>query len=117
MNAPVSAVRARSSTPANPAVGYYGYWLLGDHRLRVARAAEQDYPERAIGLYQQIAQYHIDQRNRSNYQQAAEYLDRARGLYDHLGRYEEWRAFIADLRERHRTLRALRDELNARKLE
>ncbi len=113
----LTALSELEQRPANPAVGYYGYWLLGDHRLRVARAAEQDYPERSIVLYQQIAQYHIDQRNRNNYQQAAEYLDRARSLYDHLGRYEEWRAFIGDLRDRHRTLRALRDELNARKLE
>ena len=113
----LTALGELEQRPANPAIGYYGHWQLGDHRLRVAQAAEQDYPERAIGLYRQIAQHHIDQRNRNHYQQAAEYLSRARGLYDHLGRYEEWREFIRDLRDRHRTLRALRDELNARKLE
>jgi uncharacterized Zn finger protein len=102
---------------ANPTTGYYGYWNLGDYRLRVARAAEQDFPERSIAIYQQLAQHHIDQRNRSNYQQAAEYLDRARSLYERQGRYEAWRDFIRDLRDRHRTLRALRDELNARELE
>ena len=103
--------------PANPATGYYGYWNLGDYRLRVAQAAEQDYPDRAIIIYQQIAQHHIDGRNRNHYQQAAEYLDRARTLYERQGRHDAWRDYIRDLRDRHRTLRALREELNARELE
>jgi uncharacterized Zn finger protein len=102
---------------ANPAIGYYGYWNLGDYRLRVAQAAEQEFPERSIAIYQQIAQHHIDQRNRNNYQQAAEFLHRARTLYERQGRYEAWGEFIADLRGRHRTLRALREELDARELE
>ena len=103
--------------PTNPAIGYYGYWNLGDYRLRVAQAAEQDYPDRAITIYQQIAQHHIDQRNRNHYQQAAEYLAHARTLYERQGRHEAWRDYIHDLRDRHRTLRALREELNARELE
>lgn len=113
----LTALGELEQRPTYAAAGYYGYWNLGDYRLRVARAAEDDYPERAIAIYQQIAQHHIDQRNRNHYQQAAEYLDRARTLYERQGRYEAWRDFITDLRNRHRTLRALREELSARELE
>jgi uncharacterized Zn finger protein len=113
----LTALGELEQRPSYAAAGYYGYWNLGDYRLRVARAAEDDFPERAIGIYQRVAQHHIDQRDRKNYQQAAEYLDRARGLYERQGRYEAWGEFIRDLRDRHRTLRALREELNARELE
>jgi len=41
---------------------------------------------------------------------------RARALYEHLGEPTAWATYIAALRERHRSLRALKEELAASKL-
>ncbi|HEX5506185.1 MAG TPA: SWIM zinc finger family protein [Thermomicrobiales bacterium] len=100
------------ATPISP-YGYgYGYGIA-DLRVRVARAAERDYPDRAGAIYQREAQRLIDQRGRENYRTAAGYLARVRDLHTRQGRDEEWRTTFAALRERHKSLRALKEELAA----
>lgn len=100
---------------ARPASPYgYGYaYGIPDLRIRVARAAERDYPDRARDIYRQAAQRLIDQRGRENYRTAAGYLARVRDLYARQGRDEEWRTEFGALRERHKSLRALKEELAA----
>lgn len=87
-------------------------WTAVPLRVQVAQAAEQDRPRDAIRLYLQAAEDLISARGRGNYAEAAGYLARVRALYDALGEPDDWLETICNLRERHRALRALKEELN-----
>jgi hypothetical protein len=87
-------------------------WGSGQLAIRVARAAEESQPREAIRIYVEQAERLIAARGRGNYAEATTYLVRVRNLYRRLGEQETWQAFIADLREQNRRLRALKDELN-----
>lgn len=86
-------------------------WGYQDHRWEVARAAEKEHPQDAITLYQQLAERSIEHRSRGSYQNAAEHLQRAKKLAERAGARNEWEAYLAALRARYPTLRALHDEL------
>jgi len=90
----------------------WGGWGGGQLSIRVAQAAEESRPREAIRIYVERAEQLIAARGRGNYAEAAKYLSRVRDLYHRLGESEAWEAFIADLREQNRRLRALKDELN-----
>jgi uncharacterized Zn finger protein len=100
---------------ALPQVGR-SYFYGPDQRLRVARAAEKTRPRAALDLYRPLAEGLISERKRESYRQACEYLKRMRSLYQALGEQAAWDQYIAALRERHRTLRALQDEMNKARL-
>jgi len=89
-----------------------GGWSVRSLSIEVARAAEEARPEAAIGLYMQQVEVLIRARGRGSYAQAAGYLQRVRDMLVRLGAGEEWTHLIAALREHHRRLRALQDELN-----
>ena len=79
---------------------------------RLARAAETDRPRDALEIYRRLAEHAIAKRGRENYKVAADYLRRVRDLYRKLGETAEWETYITHLRQEHRRLRALQDELN-----
>lgn len=58
-----------------------------------------------------FVEYQIEQRNRQCYEEASRCLVRMRTLYQKLGKNEAWTSYIAELRERYRNLRALKDEM------
>lgn len=87
---------------------FYGYNTIA---LDVARAAEETRPHEAIDIYRKHIERLIDQRGRGNYQQASQYLIRMRDLYEKLGEHETWTNYIAELRDKNRMLRALKEEL------
>lgn len=80
--------------------------------IRVARAAEQSHPREALGLYRSAAEKLISFQGRENYRVAAGYLKKVHALHQRLGEEPQWRALIAGLREEHKRLRALREELD-----
>lgn len=82
-----------------------------DYKWAVAQAAEKDYPQKAIALYQELAETAIARRSRGSYQQAAAHLKRAKQLYGRLRAKADWETYFQALRTRHKTLRALQDEL------
>ncbi len=84
-----------------------------DQEMRLARAAEEGFPDRAVGIYRRQADRAIEQRQRTSYRIAAQHLDRARETLVRHGREGDWTALIADVREQYKTLRALREELDA----
>lgn len=93
---------------------WYGSgWSYPDQELRLAGAAEADYPDQAIAIYRQQAEGRIANRQRSSYKVAAELLARVKETLEHHSRAEEWTALIDGLRTEHKTLRALREELDA----
>ncbi len=79
---------------------------------RLARAAEADRPRDALAIYRRLAERAIALRGRENYRIAADYLRRVRDLHQRLGETAGWETYIAHLRQEHRRLRALQDELN-----
>jgi len=87
-------------------------WGSDQLAIRVARAAEESRPREAIRIYRERVERLVAARGRGNYAEAAGYLVRVRDLYRRLGEQATWQAFIADLRDRNRRLRALHDELN-----
>ena len=89
----------------------FAYALGGNQLVRVAQAAAATHPQDAMDIYRQQAERLIDARGRENYQQACNHLLKVRELYLHLSRESEWTDFIAQLREEHRRLPALKEEL------
>ena len=84
--------------------------------IEVAKAAEESHPQKSIEIYQAYVETRIEWRGRENYQVACQYLTSIRRLYQKLGRNDAWTTYIVALREQHRNLPALRDELAKAKL-
>jgi uncharacterized Zn finger protein len=92
-----------------------GLYLDGSIALQVAAAAEETRPRAALEIYQRRVEGLIAGKTRGNYQEACRHLTRIRAVYERLGEVAAWERYIADLRERHRRLPALKEELaNAR---
>ncbi len=87
-------------------------WMHSSMALTVAKAAEASRPADALAIYAQHAEQLIEQRGRENYIGACSLLLRVRELYGRLDQAESWQRSIADLRQRHRSLPALREELD-----
>jgi uncharacterized Zn finger protein len=86
------------------------------YQVQVAQAAEEHYPNDAIRIYKLIVQTLISGRGRESYQQAASYLTRVRTLYQKQGQESEWHAYITNLRNSNKSLRALKEELDKKSL-
>lgn len=90
--------------------GWDGYGEQPLH-IRVAQAAEASRPFEAIPIYVAAAERLIGQQGRENYATAARYLVRVREIYKHVSQPEPWQQLIAGIREQHKRLRALQEEL------
>jgi tetratricopeptide (TPR) repeat protein len=99
----------------DPRSGPYGSSNL-NVGIEVAKAAEENYPQEAIEIYQRYVDMRIEWRDRGNYQVACQYLLSIRKLYQKIGKSKEWTTYIADLRERNARLPALKDEMAKAKL-
>ena len=77
----------------------------------MAQAAEAELPEQLLRRYRSLADRDIGYRNRTNDVHAAGYLVRSKAILRRLGRRAEWRTLSAALREKHKRLRTLREEL------
>jgi len=90
----------------------------GDHELHleVARAAKKQYPQESIRIFEQEVERFINDRNRGSYSRAALCLREIRDIYRQLNETELWQKLIMDVRDRHKRLPALQDELNQLKL-
>lgn len=85
-------------------------------RLNVAKAAEKDFPNEALGLYREEAELLIGQRNRASYRAACGHLRKMRDLHARLDDGAGWDLYVSGLRAQHRTLRAFLEELKRAKL-
>lgn len=83
-----------------------------DQPVRVAQAAAETHPRAAADIYRQQVESLIKARGRDNYRRACAHLTRLRDIYRRLGEEPAWTDLLAQLRERHRRLRALREELS-----
>ncbi|MFL6275996.1 MAG: SWIM zinc finger domain-containing protein [Blastocatellia bacterium] len=80
-------------------------------RMKVAAAAEKDLPHEAVRLYLERAEQEIAGRSRGSYSVAASTLKKVRPLFIQLHNQAAWAEYIQSLRESHKNLRALQDEL------
>ena len=104
----------RASTTSPYGYGYSTRFMPNSNQIQVAKAAEEDYPDEAIRLYKRMVERLIDARGRENYQQAIGYLTQVKHLYEKQGQEPEWHAYIANLRNSNKSLRALKEELDKR---
>ncbi|WP_017298170.1 SWIM zinc finger family protein [Nodosilinea nodulosa] len=82
------------------------------HQERVAKAIQTDRPGEAIVLYRELAEAAIGQRGRDNYRQAAGHLKAIQRLSKTTQRKAEFSQYVQQLRDRNKTLRALKEELD-----
>lgn len=87
-------------------------WGIQNYQHKVAQAAEAEHPPEAIRIYQELVTSAISGRNRNTYKQAAQYMKNIRDICRSLDADEEWQAYISGLREEHKRLRALQDEMD-----
>ena len=89
-----------------------GFLYGADQLIRVAQSAAETHPHAAVDIYRQQVESLIDARGRDNYQRACTYLTKVRDIYRQLAEEPAWTDFISQLRERHRRLPALKEELS-----
>ena len=88
-----------------------GFLYGEDQLVRVAQSASETHPHAAVDIYLQQVESRIEARSRDNYQRACSHLIKVRELYRQLSGEPAWTGFITELRERHRRLPALKEEL------
>jgi len=94
----------------------YGYSYTSGYtsssiELAVARAAKKTHPHEAIQIYQRRAERLIAEKSRKSYQGACTHLGEVKSLYTGLGEHEIWANYISSLRQQHKHLPALKDEM------
>jgi hypothetical protein len=111
------AALAQMEQQSGQSLSGYGYHSApGHYHIQVAKAAEEPYPDEAIRLYTSVVHKLIDGRGRANYQQAVDHLTHIKQLYQKQGREAEWQAYVTNLRNGNKILRALKEELDKKGL-
>lgn len=100
--------RLRTPRPGAPyhSLGY------GAPDATVARAVERSHPERAIAIWEELAERAIARTNTEAYLEAARYLDSAGRIEERRGNLAAWRQRVLTLRERERRKWRLRETLD-----
>jgi uncharacterized Zn finger protein len=92
------------------------FYSYDSEKLSVAQAAETKRPRAALEIYREFAEGLINQRGRGNYAAACGYLKKVRALHKKLGEEDDWTRYLTRLREKHRGLRALQEEMTKARL-
>ena len=67
----------------------------------VAEAVKTHAPDRAVAIWQQMAEQWIAQVKPKAYQQAGGYLRKAAGVMEKKGNQKQWQKYLQNLREKH----------------
>ncbi len=78
--------------------GVYDYGL----DIEVAEAVKSAHPDRAIGIWREMAEMHIARVQASGYEAAVPYLRKMKTVFTRSGRKQEWEEYLSALRERNR---------------
>ena len=81
--------------------------------IEVARAAERSRPRDALAIYLPHVDHLIAAGSRAKYAQACRYLQKVRALMKQTGGEQNWTDYITALRNHHRALKPLLEELDA----
>jgi uncharacterized Zn finger protein len=93
----------------------YG-WFAED---RIAEAVMEAYPDRAVAIWQHLAEKQIALTKPKAYEEAAGYLRKVHRIQKQLGKEQEWQSYLASLRrtnERKRRLVQILDTLSGRRI-
>jgi uncharacterized Zn finger protein len=93
-----------------------GWPGLRNYRMKLAPLIADEYPDEAIKTYREAAEQQIEYRQRTAYREAAGYLAQVKKIFARAGREDEWKRYISTLRETHKRLPALQQELDAKNL-
>src|SRR5258708_25059622 len=91
--------------------GLRNTWDYVQLDLEVAKRSQTARPLKAIPVYVKYARWHISQKDRRQYQIAAEFLSTVRDLYLQRGDEAAWQKLISGIRAEFPNLRALHDEI------
>ncbi len=105
--------RALVLVAPEPTVDATGAAVPAGMKLRVAEAAEKTHPREAMSLWKGHVRDLIATGRRTRYREAAVAAQRVCALYDAVGDAAGAQRWVAELRESHGRLRALREELAA----
>ena len=90
-------------------------WISESVR-RLFEMIKQCDPERLLPVLGQYAEKRIAEKNRTSYQRAAEWFTELKSVYYLLDQKEAWTAYLRRVKENHRRLPALQDEIAKAKL-
>lgn len=99
--------------------GSIGWGWRGVQDDNIAEAVVETYPDRALAIWQKIAEALIAQTQPSAYETAARYLRKVQQVLRKLGREKEWHSYLAQLRQanaRKRRLLEILDNLAGRRI-
>lgn len=92
------------------------YWpRIGEDEI--ASAVQSHAPDRAVAIWQKLAEQLIAQVNTGAYEQAAGYLRKAGPVMSRQKKEKQWQEYLQDLRETHarkRRLMEIMDELEGK---
>lgn len=91
------------------------YWLSSAER-QLFDAMKLHDPGRLIPILQQFVEKGISEKKRSSYQRAVQWLVELKSVYGLVNESEEWTQYLWKIRDHHRRLPALQDEMNHAKL-
>ncbi len=80
---------------------------------QVASAIVDTYPDKAIAIWKSHAEGHISRTNPKEYFEAAKYLKNIKKVLENQQRTDEWKRYIAAIREENRRKRRLMEILDA----
>jgi len=89
------------------------YWIGLDTGDKVAEALAKDYPDKALNIWQQMANNRISKTVPKGYREAAVFLKKVRKLLNGLGKEKAWIRYIAELKEIHSRKRKLLEILDS----
>lgn len=84
-----------------------------DTKDSVACAIAREHPDRAIGIWKELAEGHISVTNVSSYSIGAQYLRKAQKILKKTGREAEWESYLRGLKEANRRKPRCVEILNA----
>jgi uncharacterized Zn finger protein len=90
-----------------------GLWWNGLQDDRIAEALANRYPDRAMDIWKRLAEKQIALTKPKAYEVAASYLRKVRRVLKSLGRDDEWRSYLARLRQLHAQKKRLLEVLNS----
>lgn len=89
---------------------------LSDSARTLFEVIRQRDPIRLVPILRRFAEKRISEKNRASYQRATEWLTELKSVYHLLDQTEQWNHFLREVREGHRRLPALQDEISKAKL-